>query len=304
MPSEIGKAPTQLSVSNLPQTSSIETRHPTIAGVASKRRLRFDRSGEPRCQRAQQDDRPDNKSGNESGHPAEVVGQRTASAGEKDPIAHNMQMKERRNGREYADGQRSSARNARAGDAMGGPVQCLRQARNTENHNQISQPPPANPQRFLLHPGVNPRGERDISNFNPNHGQAAAKTGAAHGCQVHRRAGARTEKSTLPVPAGKGLPEQGADLWEHSSIVPVRQKTEHQGKVTVRLRLIPDRNQADSARSISFPRPVNQRRPNPTPCERPHPIQPNRNPPSHLRRGASPYRPGRCRYRAKEYSLN
>ena len=88
--------------------------------------------------------------------------------------------------REDLKAARAATQVLRAGDEMGCPVECLGQAGNTENHNQISQPARAKPERPLLHAGVDACGERDISDLNSNHCQAAAKTGAAHGCQIYR----------------------------------------------------------------------------------------------------------------------
>ena len=77
-------------------------------------------------------------------------------------------MKERGKGREDAYGKRGSSRNGPVSHPVGSPIRCLGQTGNSENHNQVSQPTFAHPQRSLLHAGVNTCGERDIGDFNQN----------------------------------------------------------------------------------------------------------------------------------------
>lgn len=87
--------------------------------------FRFDGTVGTRVPRCEEMDRPDNESGDEPGHAAKVVEQRRALAGEEAAIAHDVQVKKRRQRSEEADSQCGSASGGGTGQAMGDPVKCL-----------------------------------------------------------------------------------------------------------------------------------------------------------------------------------
>jgi hypothetical protein len=62
----------------------------------ANRSMPLDRAGGTRDPRSEEINRPENKSRNEPGYAAKVVKQRTALAGEEPAIAHDVQVRKRR----------------------------------------------------------------------------------------------------------------------------------------------------------------------------------------------------------------
>src|SRR3974390_3158365 len=101
----------------------------------------FEGAGGTRDGSGQEDEGSGDESGDEPGDAAEVIGQRTAVAGEEYPIPHDVQMKQRREGREDANGQGSALRGGSSRKSMRGPIQRLGQTRHAENHDRIAKKP-------------------------------------------------------------------------------------------------------------------------------------------------------------------
>src|SRR5215469_4097377 len=113
--------------------------------------FRLDGAGGTRDPRSQEINRPQDKSRNEPRYAAKVFEQRTALAAEEPAIAHNVQVKKCGEHGKEADGQCGSVSGNGMGEAMGEPIQCLGQARNTQNHDQISKQPRTKAESVLLH---------------------------------------------------------------------------------------------------------------------------------------------------------
>ena len=129
--------------------------------------------------------RPKDKSCNEPGYAAKVVKQRTALASEEPAIAHNVQVKKRREHSKETDGQYGSVSSNGVSEAMGEPIQCLGQTRNTQNYDQISKQPRTKTEGVLLHARIHPSGERHITDLNQNDGQDAMRAGVGHRYKVN-----------------------------------------------------------------------------------------------------------------------
>ena len=114
-----------------------------------------------------------------------------------------MQVEQRRDGSEAADGESSLACGRRSADAMREPVKELRKAGDNDNDDYITETARTQAERFLLHAGVDPGSERDIRDLNQDNREPAARAASGHGSEIHQRASSCAEKSALPVPAGE-----------------------------------------------------------------------------------------------------
>ena len=99
---------------------------------------------------------------------------------------------------------------------MGQPIEGLSQARNSQNHDQVSKQPRTKAESVLLHARVDPGGEGDIGDLNQHDGQGAMRAGVSHCREVDERAGSGAHESTLPVPVGEGLLQKRRMQWGHA----------------------------------------------------------------------------------------
>ncbi len=137
-------------------------------------------SSSPKRPRIEEINRPENESRNEPRYAAKVVEQRTALASEEPVIAHDVQVKERREHSKEADSQYGSVSRNCMGEAMGEPIQYLGQAGNGQNHDQVSKQPRPKAESVLLHARIHPGGERYIADLYQNDGQGAVSAGVGH----------------------------------------------------------------------------------------------------------------------------
>ena len=84
-----------------------------------KRCLRFDCADEPERKSRNDHKRSDGKTGNEPRNAPEIIEERATAAREEDAAAHDIEVKESRDGREDANGQSGSWGCNGSGGAMG-----------------------------------------------------------------------------------------------------------------------------------------------------------------------------------------
>ena len=87
------------------------------------------------------------------------------------------------------------------GDAVGEPVKKLRQAGNADDNQEVAKKVIAQAQRLLLHAGIEPGGQSDVSDLNQDDAKLARVVRARHGNEVDTGANRGGHESALPVPA-------------------------------------------------------------------------------------------------------
>jgi hypothetical protein len=102
-------------------------------------------------------------------------------AAEEDSVPHDVEMEERGNDCEDADYECGPVRRGRADESVNEPIERLGQARNAENHDQISEQAAAEAESLLLHACIRARCEGDVVNLNQNDGKVLAKPAMGHG---------------------------------------------------------------------------------------------------------------------------
>jgi len=84
----------------------------------------------------------------------EVIKERTVADGEEDTVSHDVEVKESRDEREDADGERGPRRGRCSGSAMGEQVESLGQAGNNESDRKIAQQARAQSESLLLQSSI------------------------------------------------------------------------------------------------------------------------------------------------------
>lgn len=149
------------------------------------------------------------KGENEARNAAEVVGEGAAGgAGEEDTAAHDVEMEERGEKREDADGDEGAGGRGGTDGAMGEPVEELGEAGDGDDDAEIAEEMRADGEGSLLQSGIEAGGGGDVTHFDEHDEEAAMDVGVEHGAEVDERTDHGAHESTLPVPAGEGLPRQ------------------------------------------------------------------------------------------------
>jgi hypothetical protein len=121
-------------------------------------------------------DWPNHKLGDQPGHAAKVVNQRsTSDSSDESSAAHHMQVENRRYGREHAQRDNGFAWRRRVRSAVREPVERLCQTGNTHNNRQVAHQPRTETECPLLQSCVKPTSERNIRQFNGHNSQPATE---------------------------------------------------------------------------------------------------------------------------------
>lgn len=158
----------------------------------------------------EEDDRGCDECCGEARDAAEVLDEGVAfAAGEEDSAAHDVQVEERGDGGEDADGESGAGGDGGTYGAVGEPVEVLRESGDADDDDGVAEQAGTEGQGALLQSGIEAGRQGDIEDFDEDDGEAAADSAARHGREINDGASRSAEEGAFPVPAGERLREEG-----------------------------------------------------------------------------------------------
>jgi hypothetical protein len=160
-------------------------------------------------------------------------------SGEKDATTHDVQVKERRDQGEHADGKEGFGGCDGSHSAMREPVKELGETGNTDGDDKIAELPRTEGKSTLLHSGVQARSEGDVGYLDCHNGKPAVRARPDHRQQINQRTNSSAHQPTLPIPAGTGLhKDERPPFALHGNIVSEHPQMNRHTRVKAALRSV------------------------------------------------------------------